>query len=77
MNDASIIYKFTNPHTQQVLKPFPVHMCMGTKVTAAINRFYDARCLFEPLHESPASLLLLSWEVGPASAVADSRLDLI
>ena len=47
---------------------------MSTKVITEINRFYDACFLFEPLHKSPASLLPLSWEAGPASRVADRRL---
>lgn len=62
------------PEAQHVLTPVPVHTGMSTKVTTEINRFYDACCLFEPLHESPASLLPLSWEAGPASGVADRRL---
>lgn len=79
LRKVSLVYTCNQPPNLQLnvfltRVPANTHMCMGNKVTAEINRFYDACCLFEPLHESPASLLLLSWKAGPASGVADRRL---
>lgn len=49
-------------------------MCMGIKVPTLINQLLWCCRLFEPLHQTPASLLPLSWEAGPASGEAERRL---